>query len=85
MTSLVSLYRTAFPKPFVVKTEQNPPLNKMPHNPDAQSLARLCIYHRLLQMRDCLVERIDHPIIHNVAIFVGPCEKLTPDWKEDVP
>jgi hypothetical protein len=39
----------------------------------------------LLQMADRFVERIDYPSVHDVAIFVGPCEKLTPNWKEDVP
>ena len=72
------MYRTVFPQILCIKKKRNLLTKRR------TILTRLA-FGLLLQMRDCLVERIDHATIDNVAIFVCPCEKLTPDWKEEIP
>ncbi len=27
---------------------------------------------------------VDHPIVHNIAVFAGFCKQLSPNWKENV-
>ena len=52
---------------------------------DADTQSSLCICLVLCsQMADRFVECTDHSVIHDVAIFVGSREKLTPNWKEDI-
>ena len=49
-----------------------------------QTSSRLCIHLRLLSYTtDSLVECMDHPVLHDAAIFVGLSESLTFNHSND--